>query len=131
MTDPFGVSLDRYEASPRSRAVALVLAGLLGCFGAHRFYAGRTASAVAQLCTLGGLGLWMLYDAIMIAGGEFRDAEGRRLTYWDPTEAESLTPPMLAEFERMRAELDELHERLDFTERMLARPAAGTPEERS
>lgn len=131
MTDPYGVALERYEASPRSRAVALVLAGLLGCFGAHRFYTGRTASAVAQLSTLGGLGLWMIYDAIMIAGGEFRDAEGRRLTYWDPNEAESLTPPMLAEFERMRAELDEMHERLDFAERMLARPAAGAPEERS
>jgi len=131
VTDPFGTSLERYEASPRSRGVAFVLAVVLGFFGGHRFYVGRTASGVAQLCTLGGLGLWAFYDAIMIAGGEFRDAEGRRLTHWDPTEAESLTPPMLAEFERMRAELDELHERLDFTERMLARPAAGTPEERS
>jgi hypothetical protein len=130
VTDPFGVSLDRYEASPRSRGVALVLAGLLGCFGAHRFYAGRTATAVAQLCTLGGLGLWMIYDVIMIAGGEFRDEEGRRLTHWDPTESESLTSPMLAEFERMRAELDEMHERLDFAERMLAAPKSGATEER-
>ena len=130
MTDPFGTSLERYEASPRSRGVALLLAGLLGVFGAHRFYTGRTASGVAQLCTLGGLGLWTLYDVIMIAGGEFRDEEGRRLTHWDPSEAESLTPPMLAEFDRMRAELDEMHERLDFAERMLARPASGSPEER-
>jgi hypothetical protein len=131
VTDPFGTALDRYEASPRSRGVAFVLAVALGVFGAHRFYAGRITSGVAQLCTLGGLGLWTLYDAIMIAGGEFRDEEGRRLSHWDPGVAESLSPQMLAEFERMRAELDEMHERLDFAERMLARPPAAPPEERS
>ena len=131
MTDPFGVALERYEASPRSRGVALGLAVVLGVFGAHRFYAGRFVSGFAQLCTLGGLGLWMLYDAIMIIGGEFRDAEGRRVIRWDPTELDAVSPQMIAEFERMRAELDEMHERLDFTERMLARPPGAPPEERS
>jgi hypothetical protein len=124
VTDPYGEDLSAYESSPRSRGVALVLAVALGVFGAHRFYAGRTASAVAMLCTLGGLGLWALYDAILIAGGDFIDGDGRRISKWDPTELDALPPGSNAELARMRQELDEMHERLDFAERLLARPSS-------
>ena len=55
---------------------------LLGPFGAHRFYVGKTRTAVLQLLTLGGLGLWMLFDLILIATGQFTDAEGRRIKEW-------------------------------------------------
>ena len=44
--------------SDRSRTVALVLAFFLGVFGAHRFYAGKTQTAILMLVTLGGLGIW-------------------------------------------------------------------------
>ena len=124
----------RYEPSPRSRGVALALAVVLGPFGAHRFYTGRISSAVLQALTLGGLGLWALYDAIMIATGNFRDEEGRRLVRWDPTDLDDpygeLPPAVAAELSALRAELDDLHERLDFTERMLARLPAAAGEER-
>jgi len=123
VTDPFGDDLSGYESSHRSRGVALALACMLGVFGAHRFYAGRTASAVVQLCTLGGLGLWMLYDAIIIAGGDFVDGDGRRISKWDPSEQDVLPAGTGAELARMRQELDEMHERLDFAERLLARPS--------
>ena len=63
--------------SERSRGVALALAALLGPFGAHRFYVGKTGTGVLMLCTVGGLGLWYLYDVIMVAGGSFRDIDGR------------------------------------------------------
>lgn len=129
MTDPYGEDPSAYESSPRSRGVALVLAIALGVFGAHRFYAGRTASGVAMLCTLGGLGLWALYDAILIAGGDFIDGEGRRISRWDPTEVDALPAGSNAELARMRQELDEMHERLEFAERLLARPS-DRPEER-
>ncbi len=125
MTDPYGESRTMYDASPRSRGVALALACILGVFGAHRFYAGKHGTAVLQLFTLGGLGCWTLYDAIIIAGGDFVDAEGRRISKWDPSEYDALTPGFAPEMERMRQELDEMHERLDFAERLLARlPAA-------
>src|SRR3954464_4275301 len=73
-------------ASEKSRGVALALAGVLGVFGAHRFYVGKTGTGLLMLCTLGGAGLWYLYDIIMVAGGSFRDSEGKLLSVWDPEE---------------------------------------------
>ena len=70
------------EISPLSRGVALALSVTLGVFGAHRFYAGKVGTGVAMLCTLGGLGIWYLYDLILVASGEFRDAEGRVVYAW-------------------------------------------------
>jgi TM2 domain-containing membrane protein YozV len=61
---------------------ATILCLVLGPFGAHRFYAGRTKTALLQLVTLGGLGIWMLYDLIMLVTGEFKDADGNRITEW-------------------------------------------------
>lgn len=134
MTDPNAPLPVAYQTSPRSRGVALALSIVLGCFGAHRFYVGRIGSAVPQLLTLGGLGLWALYDAIMIATGNFRDEKGRRVLIWDPTDYDEpyaeLPAAVAAELTALRAELDEVHERLDFTERMLARLPGAAGEER-
>ena len=51
-------------------------------FGAHRFYVGKIGTGVLQLVTLGGLGIWMLVDLIMVITGEFKDKEGNRITEW-------------------------------------------------
>ncbi len=53
---------------------------LLGVFGAHRFYVGKYVTGFFQLITLGGLGIWMLVDLIMLITGQFKDKEGRRIT---------------------------------------------------
>ena len=53
-------------------------------FGAHRFYVGKNGTGILMVCTLGGLGIWYLYDVIMVASGQFTDAEGRRVLRWDP-----------------------------------------------
>jgi TM2 domain-containing membrane protein YozV len=113
------------EPSDRSRGVALALATLLGPFGAHRFYVGKTGTAVAMLLTLGGLGIWYLYDLILIAGGSFRDAQGRLITRWDPEQASGdpeLRREVFLELDALRGEMAELTERLDFAERLLAKP---------
>lgn len=117
---------DELMASPRSRLVALLLASTLGVFGAHRFYVGKISTGVLQACTLGGCGIWWLYDVILVASGSFRDEQGRLLASWEP-EGEHLVTAGSAsaifdELDALRADVAELHERLEFTERLLAQP---------
>ena len=112
--------------SERSRGVALALAALLGPFGAHRFYAGKNGTGLLMLCTLGGAGLWYLYDLILVAGGSFRDVSGRLISRWDAEEISrsegGLSAEVLDELAGLRSEVAELAERLDFAERLLAQP---------
>lgn len=70
------------DVSDKSRLVALLLCFFLGMFGAHRFYVGKIGTGVLQLLTLGGIGLWMLYDLILIVLGSFRDKEDDRVFRW-------------------------------------------------
>src|SRR3989442_15657335 len=113
--------------SERSRGVALGLAVIGGVFGLHRFYTGRTASGVWMCLTLGGLGIWYLYDVVVLAVGEFRDGEGRRVARWEVADAAGGMPRegRGAGLEDRRlglgSRVSELAERLDFAERMLAR----------
>src|SRR5215210_5654738 len=73
--------------SDKSRGVALALATVLGPFGGHRFYVNKTGTGALMALTIGGLGLWWIYDLILVASGSFRDAEGRLVRRWDPEEA--------------------------------------------
>lgn len=120
---------DDLFASPRSRTVALLLAFFLGVFGAHRFYAGKIQTGILQALTLGGLGLWWLYDNIMILAGSFRDKEGLLIANWEP-ESDRMVQPGTAgaifdELDQLRSEVAQLHERLDFAERLLVDPERG------
>jgi hypothetical protein len=111
--------------SEKSRGVTLALAVLLGPFGGHRFYVGKTGTGVLMLATLGGLGIWYLYDVILVASGSFRDVDERLVSRWDPEHPELHTAvphEILEELESLRAEVSELAERVDFAERLLAQP---------
>ena len=85
---PSGVSSETAAAPPeptissRKRLLALILCVVFGVFGAHRFYVGKTATAILQLVTLGGLVIWFLIDALIILFGEFTDRDGRRISDW-------------------------------------------------
>jgi hypothetical protein len=108
--------------SDKSRAVALILGLVLGVFGAHRFYVGKIGTGILMLCTMGGLGIWYLVDNIMIAAGGFRDAEGRLVKRWDPEESElqGIPQELMDELYALRNDVNELQERVDFTERLIA-----------
>ena len=114
--------------SDKSRGIAFILAMVLGVFGAHRFYVGKIGSGILMACTLGGLGIWYLYDVILIASGQFTDAEGQRVLRWDPETGDEdighgeLSQEILEELEGLRREVGELSERVDFAERLLMKP---------
>ena len=61
--------------------VVLLLAFFLGIIGAHRFYVGKNGTAVFMILTLGGFGLWLLYDLIVIITGNFKTKEGNKISF--------------------------------------------------
>lgn len=65
--------------SRKSFLVTWLLAAILGCFGADRFYLGKIPTALGKLFTLGGLGVWAAVDVGLVLFGEQRDKFGRQL----------------------------------------------------
>ena len=73
-----------FETGKKSTGIAYLLWFFLGVFGGHRFYLGRTGSAVAMLVIyilsllllfvgvgligLAAIGIWWIVDAFLIAG---------------------------------------------------------------
>lgn len=68
--------------SEKSRLAAALLAFFFGAFGVHRFYVGKIGTGILMIVTLGGLGIWVLIDFIMILVGSFTDKTGRPLYNW-------------------------------------------------
>ena len=64
------------QVSDKGFVPTLLLCFFLGPFGVHRFYVGKVGTGILQLFTLGGLGIWVLVDFIIIATGSFRDKQG-------------------------------------------------------
>ena len=119
------------EVSKRSRGLALVLSVFGGWFGLDRFYVGKISTAICMLCTFGGLGVWYLYDLVLIAAGEFRDSDDLPLRQWGVPEgtyaqhrlvgrAEQRVNELEEQFDALRQQFNDLAERVDFAERMLA-----------
>lgn len=65
------------NASEKDWLTTLLLCFFLGGLGVHSFYTGKTVIGVIQLLTLGGCGIWVLIDFIMIILGSYKDAEGK------------------------------------------------------
>ncbi len=94
MSAPVGSSVPMYPngkpmvdasgqpASPKSRLAAALLAWFLGVIGVHRFYVGKVGTGILMILTLGGLGVWILIDFVMILVGSFKDKQGRVLSNW-------------------------------------------------
>jgi TM2 domain-containing membrane protein YozV len=76
-----GKGFNSVEKSNKPFIVVLLLCFLFGWAGIHRFYVGKTLSGLLMLVTLGFFGIWVFIDFLMIAFGDFRDAEGKRIRY--------------------------------------------------
>ncbi len=74
--------MNEYEISTKSRLVALLLCLTFGALGFHRFYVGKVGTGLLMLLTLGGLGIWVLVDTILILTGSFTDSDGRKVFKW-------------------------------------------------
>ncbi len=85
--------------SSKSRLAVTLLAWFLGSLGAHRFYLGKTGTAVVMLVLsiigwstfwifgigfffLGAVGIWALIDFIYAVAGLMKDKEGKLITKW-------------------------------------------------
>jgi len=88
------------EVSPKSRRATVLLALFLGIFGTHRFYIGKTRTAIVMLILsilylttvrfwgivmvipLAVVGLWALIDFIFAVSGIMEDKEGKLIKNW-------------------------------------------------
>jgi len=117
----------RTSVSERSRGVALGLAIVGGWFGLHRFYTGRTQSGIWMCLTFGGMGIWYLYDIVIVAAGDFHDGDGHRVARWEvsdvgipPGASDRRVSDLEDRMLGLESQVGELAERLDFAERLLA-----------
>jgi len=88
------------EISSKSRRATVLLALFLGIFGAHRFYIGKTRTAIVMLILsilylatvrfwgmimvipLAIVGLWAFIDLIFAVFGIMKDKEGKLIKKW-------------------------------------------------
>ncbi len=66
-------------APPRGWLSTTLLAIFFGVFGAHRFYTGYTLEGIVQLFTLGGFGIWLIIDLLLLLTGNYHDKHGRAI----------------------------------------------------
>lgn len=58
---------------------ALILSVTLGGFGVDRFYLGHWQEGIGKLFSFGGLGVWVIVDAILISIGFLGTSDGSLL----------------------------------------------------
>jgi TM2 domain-containing membrane protein YozV len=63
----------------QSFVTTLLLSFFLGVFGADRLYLGYIGLGILKVITLGGIGIWVLIDLILLASGRLKDRLGRPL----------------------------------------------------
>lgn len=77
-------STESSNVSPKSRLIAALLAWFLGAFGGHRFYVGKTQSAILMVVFFWTFvpAIIAVIDLIMILCGSFTDGDGKEIKKW-------------------------------------------------
>ncbi len=70
------------EKSDKNRLILLFLCIFFGWIGAHRFYANKVFTGFLMMFTMGGFGIWVFIDLVMIAAGKFKDKDCLTVTKW-------------------------------------------------
>lgn len=66
LSDVFNPAGGGFNTNLKNRTVSLALCAVLGIFGAHRFYEGKTATGILWACTVGCFGIGWLIDLIIL-----------------------------------------------------------------
>ncbi len=67
------------QKSEKNFVTTALLCFFLGGLGVHRFYVGKIGTGILMLLTLGGFGIWMIIDLIIIITGNFKDKNGLKI----------------------------------------------------
>ncbi|MDD2297399.1 MAG: TM2 domain-containing protein [Sphaerochaetaceae bacterium] len=71
-----GAPPSSYFEEHRTWIIVLLLCLFVGPLGIHRFFVGKRGTGILMLLTLGGFGIWVIIDLILIVTGNFTDANG-------------------------------------------------------
>ncbi|MCL2379754.1 MAG: TM2 domain-containing protein [Coriobacteriia bacterium] len=71
------------ENQQKSFMATWLCAMILGYLGIDRFYLGKIGTGILKLVTLGGLGIWYLFDLIMVLAGKTTDKNGLPLAGYE------------------------------------------------
>ena len=74
--DEYGLPAPDDWAKKRRVAALLLLLGIFGIHGLHRFYVGKSVMGLLMLVTFGGLFIWALVDLVAMLRGRFTDCYG-------------------------------------------------------
>ena len=69
------------QVSDKSLIGATIAVVTVGFLGVHRFYTGRPISGIFMILTLGGLGIWVLVDFILLITENFTDSNHKRIVW--------------------------------------------------
>ena len=71
----------RIKKFPKQRHFLAVffISFMWGTLGVDRMYLGKWGTGIVKLITLGGAGIWVIIDIILIMTGSMRDKQGREM----------------------------------------------------